>query len=441
MPTVPSDIRCIEDPPPFDISPLRGSSGETENAGQGGPWVHAEGCVRDGEWCERRGPPLTACAVSRSAARSAGQRRDSRPCRSSARAVMNGTSVAGRLGVPGRPRRAPLELTRDDVARDADLDRGGREPVAAEPGRLRRQPARHPLALVAIAGPDRDRAVAAVARGDADGGVGVRHLDDRERQARGRGEARVVGRHAGEDLRRRRTRRARSGRCRCPRRAGRPPSAARRPRAAPRRAPGRRPRPSRAVRPRRDAGRSRRTPPTVRPRRAGPSARPRARRASRAARAAAGRGRGGTRRPGPARARGWSSAARRGGRRAGRSGAAAARRAARRAARITALPASSAAAASSAGSAHGDADGPRSPITPTGECTSRVLRPASSAVRGARRWSASARGPSEASACSPRTAGSSSDSTIWLFGQPVSSASAMASRSSSSSIATAVRRM
>ena len=97
---------------------------------------------------------------------------------------MNGTSVAGRLGVPGRPRRAPLELARDDVARDPDLDRRGRHAVAAEPGRLRRQPARDPLALVAVAGPDGDRAAAAVARGDADAGVGVRHLDDRQRQAR-----------------------------------------------------------------------------------------------------------------------------------------------------------------------------------------------------------------------------------------------------------------
>ena len=234
-------------------------------------------------------PPLTACA------RRATQLAERRPAPRLPPVPDLGQGgeqrhVLGRQARrPGRPRRAPLELARDDVALHAHLDRGRREAVAAEPGRLRRQPARDALALVAVAGPDRDRAAAAVARGDADGGVGVRHLDDGQRQALGGGEARVVGREAvedlrlGEDARRARTDVGVLG----PRVADL--QLARRPRAAPRPGPARRPRPSRAARPRRDGGPSRRTRPTGPPRPAGPSARPRARPASRAAPAAAGR--------------------------------------------------------------------------------------------------------------------------------------------------------
>ena len=96
---------------------------------------------------------------------------------------MNGTSRAGRLGVPGAhgARHSSWRGTTWRAIRTSTAV--GREAVAAEPRGLRRQPARDALALVAVAGPDGDRAAAAVAGRDADGGVGVRHHDDRQRQA------------------------------------------------------------------------------------------------------------------------------------------------------------------------------------------------------------------------------------------------------------------
>ena len=107
---------------------------------------------------------------------------------------------------------------------------------------------------------------------------------------------------------------------------------------------------------------------------------------------------------------------------------------------VTPLPASSAAAVSSAGSAHGDADGPRRPITPTGDCTSRVAA-GQPTTRGEALVGERAR-PVVGQLVQPAGGGQQlRRARSASRGQPVSSASRSARSSSSSSIATAARRM
>ena len=238
-----SDIRCMEGPLPFDKSPLRGSSDADGECGQGGPWVHARGvCATvSGVSGGARHSPLARGARERS------QRRPAARFPPMARFGQGGHErhVAGRKARrAGRPGRAPLELARDDVARDPHLAprsgrcRGGRtmsSPTAA--GARRARPCSRSRAQTEIGPPRPSRA----ATRDAVSASGT--TTTASVRPRGVGEARVVGRRRLEDRRRRRRRQARrpdvgvlGARIADAAAAPRPPS-------APRRGPAPRPRP------------------------------------------------------------------------------------------------------------------------------------------------------------------------------------------------------
>ena len=230
-----SDIRSISPPPGFDILPLRASVSPLilRHKGTLGP---REGCVLTvGPVRRGAGTHRSRRAVRTSAeapARSAGQRRDSRPKRTSASIVRAATrsGSTGSRGAPGAQLSARFELARHDMAREPHADRDRGHAVAGDPGQLRRQPARDPLALRVIAGPHRDRRVAALARGQGDRGLRVRRLDDRQhgpRRRRDEAADRRRSRRRSPSAPRtsRRARRSRAGRRRSPPRAPRRPPA------------------------------------------------------------------------------------------------------------------------------------------------------------------------------------------------------------------------